>query len=247
MVPVSWLPEFLSYPLYWLYLNQTLIAAGVALLAASLTVRAIQNQIRQQEQQELGRLRRRNRALRAALPYALTEFMSYAENCVQQVEELRTFQKQVPKVRVYPYQEPPAFDRWDAPSYPVRAASSLSDTIECCEGDDGKKLAAILAWGQVFDARLNDFFRSAKSRVGRVPKIAYHDVYYDALCLMKLVGRAFEYGRAREAHIGEICDVEDAISTLRVSMNIEDEALEERVRRSWPPSFHNYAEGLEDW
>lgn len=236
MKPVDWLPDILSYPLYWLYLDQTLVAGGMAIIAAFITVRAIRDQISQQDKLEGERLKRRNRAFRAALPYALSEFMQYTDNCLHCIHELRRS-----------HDEGFPVSNWSAPSYPVEAASKLSDTIECCDVDDAKKLAGILAWGQIYDARLSRYLQQPEDQVRVVPEVDFRQLYYDTLCFKKLVDRAYEYGRGRELHIEEICSVDAAISTLHVSFRVTDDVLDEMVRRRWPPEFHDYAEDLEDW
>ncbi|MGE6698969.1 hypothetical protein ACQKH5_14825 [Hyphomonas sp. NPDC076900] len=236
MGPVDWLPNYISYPLYWIYLDQALIAGSFAILAAFITVRAIRDQISQQNALEEDRLKRRSRALRAALPSALSEYAKYTDNCLARIHELRKF-----------LDEGGDFVAVDVPSYPNSAASKLSSTIECCHLEDAKKLAGILAWGQIYESRFNRLLQRSTDAARSISELDIVQLFYDTLCLRKLVDRAYEYGRGRESHIGDICSIDEAISTLHVSFKVTIDALDAKVRRQWPPDFHDYAEELQEW
>lgn len=237
MEPVSWLPGYFSYPLYWIYLNQSLIAGILALVAAYFTIKVIRGQIDQAQRSEVERFKRRNRAARASLPFALSEFVDYANNC----------RSNIIVVELAVQNSLPLTSAVTLPSYPALAAAKIADAIETADADNSKKLASILAYAQIYHARLTEFVELSNRSPIPVSKRDCNNRYYDTLCLKKLCARAFEYGRGEVEAIGAVCTSTEAIAELRVSWGFMNPDLEQIVRERWPPDFHDYAEALADW
>ncbi len=68
---------------------QTLNAAILALVAAYITARLIQNQIKQTADLAEQRRKAKQRAAHAVLPYALQEIIDYAEKCIEVIYDLK--------------------------------------------------------------------------------------------------------------------------------------------------------------
>ena len=236
MGPVNWLPEVLSYPLYWIYLDQTLIAGAVAAVAAWITVRAIRDQISQQGDLENERIRRRSRAYRATLPYALYEFGKYTEESMRYAQKIQFWLDDHERLAGP-----------DRPSYPDKGASRLSDAIEYCSSNDAKKLAGILASAQIYDSRFDGFVQQFREDEESLTAEDFRAIYFYGIGLKKLIDRAYDFGRGRTLSIDEVCNVDTAINSLRIILLVRDEVLEENLRNNWPPEFHEYANELGDW
>ena len=218
MEPVNWLPDVLSYPLYWIYLDQTIIAGAVAAIAAWITVRAIRDQISQQGDLENERIRRRSRAYRATLPYALYEFGKYTEESMRYAQKIQVW-----------LDDHERLDGPDRPLYPEKGASRLSDAIEYCTPNDAKKLAGILASAQIYDSRFDNFVQQFREDEGSLTADDFRTIYFDGIGLKKLIDRAYDFGRGRELFIGEVCEVDAAINSLRIILLARDEVLGDKL------------------
>lgn len=237
MQPVAWLPEYISFPLYSIYLNQSLIAGLIALCAALLTVKAIREQIDQAEKAELERLRRRNRAARASLTFALSEFVQYTDMCLTEISVVESARQQ----------SLPVSRALTLPTYPVLAVAKIAEATETADAINSKRLASILAFGQIYHARLAEFVKASNLAPYSTSQRDCNNRYFDTLCLRKLCARAFDYGRGRTETIGEVCTSTDAIQEVRVKWGFSNPNLETIIQQRWPPDFHDFAHDLEDW
>ena len=263
MQPVSWLPDWLSYPLFWIYLDQTLLTGIFAVGIGLLTVRKISEQIKQAKSQttelvqssweqlretlehnqsieELKR-KRESRAAKAVLPAALSDIHEYCEFCIEYVKIIHEY--------VENQGDPPSDEAF--PEFPSEAMYSVATAIKSADTTDAKKLAGILAAGQVHRARLrglrDSIYEQGRHRNHITTQIDIARAYFDTLGLLKLTDRAYDYGRGQATHIGEIDDAESTVRTAHVSFHLEFDLLDERIHRLWPPDFTDYAEELDDW
>jgi hypothetical protein len=83
VISITELPCWARHILFWANQHQTLIAGGIALIAALLTVRAIRAQIRQAEDAEKKRVDIERNALRARLAFELSYLRVYISEYFQ--------------------------------------------------------------------------------------------------------------------------------------------------------------------
>ncbi len=83
VISITELPCWARHILFWANQHQTLIAGGIALIAALLTVRAIRAQIRQAENAEKKRADIERNALRARLAFELSYLREYISEYFQ--------------------------------------------------------------------------------------------------------------------------------------------------------------------
>ncbi|MCR9270707.1 MAG: hypothetical protein NXH72_12020 [Hyphomonadaceae bacterium] len=174
MEPVDFLPSWLAEVLFWVYYNQTLIAGLLALAVAIRTVSSIRDQINLTQATEADRIKRRQRAARAALPATLSQIHRYAQDCINVVRELERL-----------HNDNASSQLLDVPNLPDSALAALSTTIESVDPRDAKKLAGLLAQLQVQNARLVEAVEDFKIEPGTRERV-YHradfvSLYFDIL------------------------------------------------------------------
>jgi hypothetical protein len=129
----------------FLYRWQTLIAGGIALLGAYITIVALQQQARDERA-------RKSRAARALLPAALASVDDYAVACVRWLREAsgpaRRAERQ-PQVIAEIILDP--FPRFEA-----AATATLRDCVEHVDEEPAKRLADLMSKIQVQSSRLAD-------------------------------------------------------------------------------------------
>ena len=247
----EWLPHWLKYILWWIDDEQTLLTGAAALFIGWKTVEHLKRQIsasadqsrealNQQKDFEEDRLIRKRRAARSVLPIALAEIGDYVDRCLQtlKVIEVAIDNESLPA-------------DCEIPKFPTGLIASFKEAIEAADVEDAKKLAALVASLQVYQSRLGSFVANASApdastRMGRYV-LGVRSPYFDTLALLKHADRAYGYARGKAEHIAEFKDADDAIGTLHVRFLIFNDELDADVRRKWPPTFHDYADGIDNW
>lgn len=125
------------------YIWQTLIAAGFAVVAALTGACLLLCQIGQTAELENRRLRNRARALRAALPLALSELSDYAKKCAE-LNATLTSKQTNGMVQTNGVQ---------FPSLPVGLVADLTDLIEASDENHGRPLIDLIRRVQIQHAR----------------------------------------------------------------------------------------------
>lgn len=227
MVQVDWLPEWLSYALYLIWLDQTLIAGTLAALGAAATVIYLHKQIAQTDIHHRDEHVRKHRMLRAGLPAALAELSKYAEDCGRLVWEHR------------------------------HSASASGTTIPDVPGEALRNIQAAVATADepaVSDLeKLIRFFQIQTSRLDRIASgatLTSHesaDRFRDAVFLKAATNRLFSYARG-DAEVPDAWNdsswAKNQIPTIALkkgsgSLPIDVE-LEEQLERHWDGMIKRY-------
>ncbi len=231
--PVDWLPDFLSYPLFWIYLNQTLIAGCFAVLIGWLTVKAIRRQISLQKELEDERRRRSHLATVSGLTLTFSEIIEYAEACWH--SSIRMLQK---------WQEYQEWDRTSThefqlglPQFPFDAFREVQKAIETAEPEDAKKLAELLSFAQIQNSRLaslaQQFFPATHDQRSVIVKPNVYRAARDALEIRFRASRCLTYARQLSQHIDNLPDFSAVEEFLFfVSTQYEGE-LREYLKATW--------------
>ncbi|MBB4375620.1 hypothetical protein [Bradyrhizobium sp. SBR1B] len=145
-LPLIYLPEGWAAFFKWLHNWQTLVAAGVALLAAMLAFHNTTRSLTHSEQLDFRRRARKHAAIRAMLPLALAEITRYTHESVAELKKLleKCDEETLPKGAACE-----EFVR----SLPTESLSTLSEFIEYSEEADVNLMEAILARVQIHDSR----------------------------------------------------------------------------------------------
>jgi hypothetical protein len=233
MQPVSWLPDWLSYPLFWIYLNQTLIAGAAALLIGYATIKAIRQQIRQAETAEETRIRRRHVANVAGLPLAFSEILVYSKSCwntcmlfLDNWEAYESWDKRSPfGIQI------------SGPEFPYQAFQNVQTAIETAVESDAQTLADLLGFSQVQRARFREMVAQAtletRDDVWVMSQIDVMRRARDSLELFFRASRCLKYARRRSNHIEDLPGVEATEEFLFFSPIGPEEQLREYLQKNW--------------
>ncbi|MEM8635815.1 MAG: hypothetical protein AAGF33_12635 [Pseudomonadota bacterium] len=251
MEPVDWLPEWIAYPLFWIWLNQTLITGFFALAAAVLTVRVIRQQIAQEKvlaEQSLNReeqritdeISRKHRAARAGLPLALTEIYEYSDACIKRLLQYVANGGHINTDIHFDVEFDQELQKLDRtrPEFPTAALQIIRDTIEYLEFKNAKTMQITIAFAQIQKSRFNSVLDSLHHADQFTPVATTADVFAairDALGLQMLTNAAYNFARGKSEDIGTLCSNLDARHKVEVSYYAK-EPLARFIEERWPPS-----------
>jgi hypothetical protein len=149
-------PHFDNAFIQGLYDWQSLVGAGLALLAALLGAVLLWRQIQSTERHEAERRRRRFAAARATLPMILDEIISYLELAMAWMTDTHAKLKANPPGQI-----------GEVPQFPASVIGSLEKMIEASSVDGvAQACAEILSDLQTLRARMQSVPRASASRVG---------------------------------------------------------------------------------
>ncbi len=134
---VRWVAANVSGFTAWLQKWQTMASASVALVAAFIAFHNTTRSIRGAREQETHRRKRKQSAVRAVLPIALSDLSNYAQ---QSIDGLFDAMKSPGVVRVEPI--------------PTKALETLADFIEYSDAVDVSVVEATTAFVQIFNSRI---------------------------------------------------------------------------------------------
>lgn len=246
MEPVSWLPTWISWPLFWITTHQTLLTGAAAIYVAWRTVDAIRTQMRQSAESEHDVRRRRHLATIAGLPISFVEVMEYANDCWDTWVSL--------------------LNKWDAvkdwdgkehvdfgiirPEFPYDAFHNIRAAIETANAEDAEKLSDLLAFGQIqlsrFSKLISQFHVDSIQHDTLVTKINVSRAARDALELHFRASRGLRYARRHTAHIEDLPNftaVEEFLFFLPASL--EDE-LRDYLSKVWHQHWHTIKNHMND-
>lgn len=202
----------------WLQGWQTLLAAGVASIAAVIAFRNTSRSLEHAASLEHHRRSRKHAALRALLPLALSELSDYAERTARALEQL--ISKCVGE----------SLTAKEAPENlavlrPSEAIELLADFIEYSDSLDVSVLERTVAWIQIYDARLRGVVRDNRdTRTSRrVVRSELEERIIEAASIYAGAASAFEYARRREAMLPTTISWDDVKRALRNMGFFEDE------------------------
>lgn len=150
---------------------QTLVSAGIALVAAFFTIKTMKTQMSQESVRHSKAVERKKLAVRAQLPNALSDLASHIRDRVA-----RTLDGDSSTA------EPP-----------VGALSTLQTAIEFVDDSAANRLFELVSWYQVWAARLQSFNPNSDSD--------FDTAMYDSALLMFYATDLFEYGRNEEDEV----------------------------------------------
>jgi hypothetical protein len=193
-MPTRWAPGKTCELVKVLYDWQQLVGALVALGAAVIGWLAITRQMRQAEDQEKERLRRKHDAARAMLPLALSSISEYTQECTNALKAIyRTRQgKLIPK----------RDEKWEPPAVPIEATGDLRSMVEASPPSQGKATARLLSRIQVQASRLrtlaHDLLPNDETSV-MARNIEQYLV--DTIEIAALTNSAYNFARGADEHL----------------------------------------------
>jgi hypothetical protein len=197
----------------WLQRWQPLVGATVGATITAIAVYfAIQNTnrtIRQADDLETRRLRRKRAALRAALPLALAAVITHAE---QSANELGVLLKKFSEGKLPPNAVPPNL----LLRLPTEALSTLADFIECSDELNVSVLEATIAWIQIHKARVGDIVIANQDPASRrlVLQREVEGCIIDAASIYAGAAAIFEYARRQKDHLPATVSWDDVTNAL---------------------------------
>lgn len=144
-MPTKWLPGKRCLLVKFFYDWQQLLGGLFALAAAAVGWVAINRQVRQVDEQERERLRRRYDAARAVLPLALSSIHEYASQCAASLLQVHLGQARNTSVGVV---------HWRPPPVPSSTMVELREMIEVSSPAQATPITRLLSRIQVQAARL---------------------------------------------------------------------------------------------
>ena len=172
----------------WVYHYQTLIAGGLALVAAFFTVLFIPRQIAVSESQHREILSRQYRSVRASLPFALSQLNSYAEECSQLLQSIMQGKEEDEDLEM----------EIECPSLPETSAKTITELIALASENDARKLQALVRFMQIQNSRLTSKFLelSPSNSPGSIviKQNLRHDVL-DTCILLKMTNLFYPFAR----------------------------------------------------
>ncbi len=182
---------------------QTLIGAGIALVAAVCTIRVMNGQRRDETTRHQHAEKRKKMSARAAMPDALNDLAVYADEWARRL--------------VGPVRTP--LDP------PTAAINTLKSVIEFIDDDAAARTFELVSWYQVHRARL-------AHRVPSPPHPEFYDRLYDTALLKAYVDSLFEYARNRIDHVATDKPTAEAVlGAVRVPLEVSIFLEEEEHRR----------------
>lgn len=168
---------------------QTSIAAGVALVAASIAFHNTTRSLSHAERLEARRRSRKHAAVRAMLPLALADIARYARETVSSLEEL------IEKCDGETLPRGMANDG-AIRDLPTQSFETLSEFIEYSEPADSELLEVILACIQIHDSRVSSLVASnSEYSNGTVMRTQLENLIVDAAIIYAGASSFFNYAR----------------------------------------------------
>jgi hypothetical protein len=204
---------------------QTLIGAGIALLAAYIAARAVWAQIELIRSQEAERIAARRRAARATLPLTLSVIVRYAEDVAVRLVRLEEHLKALRKPSPGIFLGDPTYS---PPSIPSEAIPSLERMIEVAEPEIADRLAALIRAIQILSGRADE--KIAKSGA---PFVEITSAIVDAGRTLAIVNSAFSYARGRGDTVVALTweDVRHALLSIVLRQGLADLTEAERLTK----------------
>ncbi len=239
---VSWIewPCSVQYILLWMHEHQTLIAGALSIVAAWLTIRAIQKQIRQSNLHRQDDISRKHRAIKSGLPIALSEITNYAEESLREWDKIYTNWK---KIDEWDEKSPFPIDI-DRPVFPAGALDSVQNAIETASPENAQQLAKLIAVAQIHNSRshseLDQFSPNTKDQDLINTKQSIKSMYIISLILKLTAENMYEFGRGLVPEIPNANPgAKEALNRLIFTLDIDDE-VEEHVLLHWDDAFMRY-------
>lgn len=170
---------------------QTILASLAALVAAAIGAAMISKQIRQSDEQERERLKRKHTAARAMLPIALNALTQYALECAAQLKML------YPKLDEQ-ILDPMAIEAFRQPKIPTAASNDLQAMVEFAMGFEGDAIASLLSKVQVHYARLSGINNERDSSGYIVSRDNLDQYILDSAEIFAQAGRLFAFARRED-------------------------------------------------
>jgi hypothetical protein len=192
----KWVVSSLEYfvLLQWLKEWQTLVGAGLAIVAAWMSVAAIKAQIAQAERHETERRRRQFSASRAILPLTLSRLTEYAASCAEMLGVL--YKRSQGEIF-----EPESIAGLSMPKLPSDVISELKDFVNACDEREAEAVANILRHIQIQSARIQDLFYNIHSRKVLVLVVNVENYIIDAARLHAMASSLFDFARGNSPAI----------------------------------------------
>jgi hypothetical protein len=180
----------------WIAKWQTLLGTGTALLAASIAVRNTNRSIQHASELETNRRRRKQSALRAAMPIALAQLSDYAERSARNLGDLvnQCVNEALPQmVAKDSHLESP----------PNEALKAFADFIEYSDAIDVAVIEATTAWLQIHNSRVRTLIKDNRDPSGSrsVVRAQLEASMIDAASIYAGAASAYDYARRREAQL----------------------------------------------
>jgi len=190
----------------WLNKWQTLISGLAAVAAAGISIRYLSKQIRQTDQHEQARLRRRHAAARATLPLALSQICGYAETAVREMDILRC------SLNSETSPPAPGFSR---PEPPIELVASLERMIEATDNASVTRvLSDIIIEMQVLAANLVALSGEEGRRRSARPNIDAYMVR--AAKVYALASSLFPYARGEQDRMAKLDINAEVVRSLKL-------------------------------
>jgi len=170
---------------------QTSIAASIAFLAAVLAVWNTSRTLKSSRQLEYYRRSRKQAAVRAVLPMALSEMSDYSETCVDALFEL--LEKCENGVVRHDAAEAPEF-----PAIPDGVIESFSDFIEFSGSDETAIIEFMIRRTQVHWARLRDLRKDFRNKEGETSGHYIETLIIGAAVIYATASACFDYSRGKQ-------------------------------------------------
>lgn len=241
MEPVDWLPAPLAYTLFWISQHQTLLAGGAAIVVGYLTIKAIRDQIRSDQQLREDERTRKVRAMKAGIPFALSRISEYTEECLRYLEgHLDKNGK---------FRESDGFDELfhpqeDSPSalsssiYPHDAFDAVRVTIEFASLKEAEVLHLILSYAQIQHSQLMSTVAALSGRDTNAA-LTHRDVWRDirdVIGLQKHAERLYAWARGTEDCIPPLCNAQEAAKSWWFR-GLSSQEISAFIEHNWPPDF----------
>ena len=197
---------------------QTLIAALVALIAASIAYWNTTRTLSHNEDLERRRRTRKHAAVRAVLPLALSQVTQYAEQSARGLNDL-VGQCVGPTLPLM------AAPDTLVQSLPPDTLKALTDFIEYSDEVDIAIIESTVAWIQIHDARLRDIIKRNRdpNNIGGVARAEIEASIIDAATIYAGVAAVFEYARRRGTQLAHDLPWEGVRGALRNMRFWDDE------------------------
>lgn len=234
----GWQKSFFSTVAYigqltWLSEFQTLLTGAAAVMAATLSVRAIRdqikssevsnaNQIKHSEELEASRIEAKRAAARAVLPMALSTLSEYSTETSEKLVELlhQCSNGMLPKTTRLP----------SFVEFPEEVVSSIKEMIEYTTPENRNYFWQTLLKVQVLRARLKGLIDSHSKSYSIVSKSNIQAYLLDSVEISARAAALFDFGRGAKEHPPEFLTRDQMQAGVR-SVIIDDDDLSDIIER----------------
>lgn len=237
------MPCWMQHVGYWLHHQQTLITGLLAVVVGGVTIYFLHRQISQQQKFADEQSSRRLRAVRAGLPFALSEIHEYSRSCIDILCHFLKRNGELNGDTQYDFElEPQTLASLPVISpYPTEAFKAIQVVIEHAGIGEARKLQEIVAYGQIQQARfrgLTDRVIHGKDASWVVTAENIMSAIRDATGLMLHMERVYDYARESGPEIHDLGDAVRASDAL-LWLNLGGDNVRKYVLAHWPPDFPN--------